>query len=115
MKKVLFFILVSISGYSQLTNIDTTGKGNYCRVFINSANDKTVMSNNTKLYLSVDFGNIEFDSKKNRLLDKNGKEMLFFTMISIFNYFYENGWEIKEMENAGAFSNHTLIFEKRKK
>lgn len=102
MKKGLFLVLaILLIGQVANTQILVNGKK------VNLDNLKymeiefvsLVGSNQVRVF--IDYGQeINFlDRKKRQLSDRNGKNQVFNSKIQGLNYFYANGWRVKEVYN----------------
>lgn len=85
MKKLFFIILLlfSVKAFSQDTHI-------YCEL----VGTQKFMSN--KVSIEVDFGQFAKFTKSQKLVDENGKPIVFNSMVDAMNYFGAKGWEFMQ-------------------
>ena len=115
MKKLLLLCLLVFTSQMAISQIMINGKKvklenlQYIEVEFFSL----VGSNAVKSY--IDFGqDINFLERKKRLLsDRNGKAQVFNSKVQGLNWYYANGWRVKEVYNprtGGDAVNNDLIY-----
>lgn len=96
MKKLIILsllLIASLKSYSQISKIDTIGRGEYCSIMF-SVENVIISSKAPKIYVKVDFGDTK--ATDNTFYVVNGEKVVFRSVIHALNVFYQNGWEVLE-------------------
>ncbi|MBO6249137.1 MAG: hypothetical protein J6N54_10025 [Bacteroidales bacterium] len=116
------FMLLSISAVAQTTegnlfsgpeDFDTYPREVYCEI---ESYTKRILTN--KVAVKVDFGQeTNFSGKDNRLVDENGEDIIFNSIIDAANYMSKRGWIFKQAYviqdiDSGAVSTHWIMAKK---
>ena len=115
-------MLLSISAFAQTaeenlfsgpTDFDTYPREVYCEI---ESYPKRILTN--KVAVVVDFGQeTDFTHKDSRLVDENGEDIIFNSIVDAANYMAQRGWIFKQAYviqdiDSGAISTHWIMSKK---
>ena len=118
-------MLLSISAFAQTaeenlfsgpTDFDTYPREVYCEI---ESYTKRILTN--KVAVKVDFGQeADFRYKDNRLVDENGEDIIFNSIVDAANYMAKRGWVFKQAYviqdisdgDSGAVTTHWIMAKK---
>lgn len=115
-------MLLSISAFAQTaeenlfsgpTDFDTYPREVYCEI---ESYTKRILTN--KVAVKVDFGQeADFRYKDSRLVDENGEDIIFNSIVDAANYMAKRGWIFKQAYtiqdiDSGAVSTHWIMAKK---
>ena len=124
MKKLILIVILSFmaSGvYCQKKTITEDVKTQYLK--IDTSDTKTVYCEivgvqkliSKKVTITIDFGQKQSYFTDQRLYDKEGKQIVFNTMLDALNYMSERGWDLHSTMLIGAGNIYTYHFVMQKK